>query len=156
MMRDAGGGRIVLLSGGGATAAFPNYSPYACSKAGVVRLVETAAAELAPHGIAINALAPGFVATRLHEATLAAGARAGEAYLERTRAELAGGGVPPSLAGAAAVFLLSSRSEGITGRLFAAPWDDAAEWTRHAADIGSSDLFTLRRIVPRDRGASWQ
>jgi NAD(P)-dependent dehydrogenase (short-subunit alcohol dehydrogenase family) len=155
-MRRTGGGRIVLLSGGGATAAFPNYSPYACSKAGVVRLVETAAVELAAHDIAVNALAPGFVATRMHEATLAAGVRAGAAYLERTRADLAAGGVPASLAGDAAVFLLSARSAGISGRLFAAPWDDAAEWSRRAAEIAGSDLFTLRRIVPRDRGAAWQ
>jgi NAD(P)-dependent dehydrogenase (short-subunit alcohol dehydrogenase family) len=156
LMRKQRSGRMVLLSGGGATAAFPNYSPYACSKAGVVRLVETAAAELAGDGVSINALAPGFVATRIHEATLAAGERAGADYLERTKSELAAGGVPPELAGAAAVFLLSDRSRGITGRLFAAPWDNAVEWTRHADEIAATDLFTLRRIVPRDRGADWQ
>jgi NAD(P)-dependent dehydrogenase (short-subunit alcohol dehydrogenase family) len=156
VMKGRGGGRIVLLSGGGATSAFPNYSAYASSKAAVVRLVETAAIELAPFGIAINALAPGFVATRMHDATIAAGARAGEAYLERTRAELAAGGVPPELPGAAAVFLLSGRSEGISGRLFAAPWDDAGEWFRRSGEIAGSDLFTLRRIVPRDRGGTWQ
>lgn len=155
-MRKQRGGRMVLLSGGGATAAFPNYSPYACSKAGVVRLVETAAAELAADDVAINALAPGFVATRIHDATLSAGERAGAAYLERTKAELAAGGAPPELAAAAAVFLLSDRSRGISGRLFAAPWDDAAEWTRHAEEIAATDLFTLRRVVPRDRGADWQ
>jgi NAD(P)-dependent dehydrogenase (short-subunit alcohol dehydrogenase family) len=156
VMRGHGGGRIVLLSGGGATSAFPNYSAYACSKAAVVRLVETAALELAPFGIAINALAPGFVATRMHDATIAAGVRAGEDYLERTRAELTAGGVPPELPGAAAVFLLSGRSAGISGRLFAAPWDDAGEWTRRSGEIAGSDLFTLRRIVPRDRGGTWQ
>jgi NAD(P)-dependent dehydrogenase (short-subunit alcohol dehydrogenase family) len=150
------GGRIVLLSGGGATAAFPNYSAYASSKAGVVRLAETAARELAPLGIAVNALAPGFVATRMHEATLDAGERAGADYLERTRQELAAGGVPAEKAARAAMFLVSSASAGISGRLFAAPWDDMGEWIRRSAEIADSDLFTLRRIVPRDRGGNWQ
>jgi NAD(P)-dependent dehydrogenase (short-subunit alcohol dehydrogenase family) len=156
VMRDRGRGRIVLLSGGGATGPFPNFSAYACSKAAVVRLAETAAHELAPFGITVNALAPGFVATRMHDATLQAGARAGEEYLERTRAELATGGVPASRAGEAAVFLLSEASDGITGRLYAAPWDDMEEWTRRSGQIAASDVFTLRRIVPRDRGEQWQ
>jgi NAD(P)-dependent dehydrogenase (short-subunit alcohol dehydrogenase family) len=154
-MRE-GGGRIVLLSGGGATAAFPNYSAYASSKAGVVRLAETAARELAHYDIAVNALAPGFVATRMHEATLEAGERAGADYLERTRQELAAGGVPPETAARAALFLVSPASAGISGRLFAAPWDDMSQWAQRVPEIAESDVFTLRRIVPRDRGADWQ
>jgi NAD(P)-dependent dehydrogenase (short-subunit alcohol dehydrogenase family) len=150
------GGRIVLLSGGGATGAFPNYSAYACSKAGVVRLAETAAHELAPLNITVNALAPGFVATRMHEETLAAGERAGRDYLERTRQELLAGGVPPQLAADAAVFLLSDASEGITGRLYAAAWDDHRQWSGRRDRIAETDYFTLRRIVPRDRGEDWQ
>ncbi len=155
-MRGQGGGRIVLFSGGGATSPFPNYTAYGCAKAGVARLAETIAAELAPHGIAVNCLAPGFVATRMHEATLAAGTRAGEAYLARTRAELERGGVSPEVAARAAVFLLSDAAEGITGRLLAAPWDAWWEWPARLAELRGSDLFTLRRIVPRDRGADWQ
>ena len=155
-MKARGRGKIVLLSGGGATAPFPHYSAYACSKAAVVRLAETLAAELAPDGIEVNALAPGFVATRMHEATLAAGVRAGEAYLQRTREQLAEGGVPATLAASAAVFLLSAASDGISGRLLAAPWDDWRSWSDRVAEIRSTDVFTLRRIVPRDRGMAWQ
>ncbi|HEX7120556.1 MAG TPA: SDR family oxidoreductase [Longimicrobiales bacterium] len=152
VMRERGGGRMVLLSGGGATSPFPNYSAYACSKAGVVRLVETLAIELADHDIEVNALAPGFVATRIHEATLDAGVRAGADYLERTRRELASGGVPAALAGRAAVFLLSDRAAGITGRLVAAPWDEWWSWPERREALAASDLFTLRRIAPGDRG----
>lgn len=156
IMGREGGGRIVLFSGGGATSPFPNYSAYACSKVGVVRLTETLAAELEPHRIAVNCVAPGFVATRIHEATLAAGERAGAAYLQRTRDELARGGVPASLGASAAVFLLSDAAAGITGRLLAAPWDAWWEWPSRLDELRDSDLFTLRRIVPRDRGADWQ
>ena len=156
IMRRRRRGRIVLFSGGGATSPFPNYSAYACSKAAVVRLTETVAAELEPHGIAINCIGPGFVATRIHEATLAAGERAGAEYLRRTREELARGGVPASVGAQAAVFLLSDESEGVSGRLLAAPWDSWREWPSHVDELRGSDLFTLRRIVPRDRGADWQ
>jgi NAD(P)-dependent dehydrogenase (short-subunit alcohol dehydrogenase family) len=155
-MRLRGGGRIVLLSGGGGTSAFPNFSAYGCSKAGVVRLAETLATELAASDIEVNALAPGFVATRIHDATLQAGTRAGAEYLQRTRDQLAQGGVPAGLAAAAAVFLLSPHSAGITGRLLAVPWDDYRQWPGHLPEIRDSDLFQLRRIVPRDRGAAWQ
>ncbi|MEX0892395.1 MAG: SDR family oxidoreductase [Gemmatimonadota bacterium] len=153
---DAAGGSIVLFSGGGGTSPFPNYTAYAAAKAGVVRLAETLAMEWAPRGIRVNSLAPGFVATAMHQATLQAGERAGAAYLERTRAELAAGGVPPVLAAQAAAFLLSDEAAGITGRLLAAPWDAWADWPSHADRIAGSDLFTLRRIVPRDRGQDWQ
>ncbi len=156
MRERAAEGSLVLLSGGGATAPFPNYTAYACSKVAVVRLAETLGQELAPLGIRVNALAPGFVATGIHDATLEAGERAGEAYLQRTRLELERGGVPREVAAGAAVFLLSERSSGITGRLLAAPWDDWRHWPERGREIAAGDLFTLRRIVPRDRGADWQ
>jgi len=156
----SGGGRvrgsIVLLSGGGAATPFPRYTAYAASKAGVVRLAESLAAEVAPLGIRVNALAPGFVATKIHEATLAAGELAGSDYLRRTREQLAEGGVPAELAARAAVFLLSDEAVGITGRLVSAPWDRWWEWPDRLGDSVEDDLFRLRRIVPRDRGGDWQ
>lgn len=150
------GGSIVLLSGGGAATPFPRYTAYAASKAGVVRLAESLAVEVAPLGIRINALAPGFVATRIHEATLSAGELAGVEYLQRTREQLAEGGVPAELAARAAVFLLSDESAEITGRLVSAPWDRWWEWPHRLGESAGDDLFTLRRIVPRDRGGEWQ
>lgn len=179
VLREGGGGGIVLLSGGGAATPFPHYTSYASGKAGVVRLAESLALELAPHGVWVNSLAPGFVATRIHEATLAAGSLAGEAYLRSTEEQLAAGGVPPELAGRAAAFLLAERAAGITGRLVSAPWDRWWEWPARLAGAGEpaggtetepgaavepaasataapDDLFRLRRIVPRDRGGDWQ
>src|SRR6185503_10755869 len=57
--KKAGCGKIVVLSGGGATNPLPNISSYAASKAAVVRLMETLAEELKPHRVDVNAIAPG-------------------------------------------------------------------------------------------------
>jgi NAD(P)-dependent dehydrogenase (short-subunit alcohol dehydrogenase family) len=138
------GGRIVLLSGGGATAPLPELTAYACSKAGIVRLAETIAIEMAPHGIEVNALAPGLVATRMLDQAVAAG------RIPKIEP------VPAKVAAEAAAFLISDRARGITGKLLAAPYDGWGEWPRHLEELKDSDLFTLRRIVPRDRGMDWQ
>ena len=149
-------GSVVLMSGGGAATPFPNYTSYACGKVGVVRFTETLALEVAEHGIRVNCVAPGFVATRLHEQTLAAGEALAGSFVEKTKAELAKGGVPASVSARTAAFLLSPRAAGITGRFVAAPYDGWEEWPERLEQIAGSDLFTLRRIVPRDRGMDWQ
>ena len=156
MIQRKSKGSVVLLSGGGAGGPFPNYTSYACSKVAVVRLVESLALEVVEHGIRVNCVAPGFVATRMHEQTLAAGEAAGLDYLARTKTELAKGGVPPSVAARTIAFLLSPAAEAITGRFVAATHDHWEQWPEHLAEIRGSDLFTLRRIVPRDRGMDWQ
>jgi 3-oxoacyl-[acyl-carrier protein] reductase len=149
-------GSIVLMAGGGAASPFPNYTAYACGKIGVVRLTETLALEVADHGIRVNCVAPGFIATRLHEQTLAAGAQLAGTFVETTKAELAKGGVPAAVPARTAAFLLSSHASGITGRFVAAPHDRWERWPERIHEIIGSDLFTLRRIVPRDRGGEWQ
>jgi NAD(P)-dependent dehydrogenase (short-subunit alcohol dehydrogenase family) len=156
MIERGTNGSIVLMSGGGAANPFPNYTSYACSKVGVVRFTETLAQEVAPHGVRVNCLAPGFVATRLHAQTLEAGEALAGSFVETTKQQLAKGGVPASVAARATVFLLSERSAGITGRFVAAPYDGWEQWPERLDKIAGSDLFTLRRIVPRDRAQDWQ
>lgn len=137
-------GRAVTLSGGGATAPLPRYDAYAASKAAVVRLTENVAAA---GGIEVNCVAPGFVVTRVHEQTLAAGPEAaGHEYYERTRAQLAEGGFPAAEAAQLICFLLSAGANGISGRLLSAQWDawrDPAFLARLRAD---GTLGTLRRV----------
>ena len=137
-------GRAVTFSGGGGTGPLARFDAYAASKAAVVRLTENVAAD---GPIEVNCVAPGFVATRMHEATVAAGAEAaGSAYYERTRAQLAEGGFPPSEAGELVAFLLSSASDGITGRLISAQWDPWREPTFQERLRSEPDLATVRRI----------
>jgi len=72
-MRAAKYGKIVNLSGGGATAPLPRISSYAASKAAVVRFTETLAEETRGAGIDVNAIAPGALNTRLMDDLIAAG-----------------------------------------------------------------------------------
>lgn len=146
-LRNAGGA-VVTFSGGGATSPLVRYDAYAASKAAVVRLTENLAADLAPAGVRINSIAPGFVVTAMHEATVAAGPElAGAEYHERTRQALeSGGGDPPELAASLTLFLLSDAAAGITGKLLSARWDpwEDLEFRRRLRE--DADLATLRRI----------
>ena len=154
-MREAGYGKIVNLSGGGATSPLPRISAYAASKAAVVRFTETLAHEIG-EGIDVNAIAPGAPATRLMDEVVAAGpAVVGEAFHERMTATQAEGGTPLSKGASLAVFLASEASDGITGRLISAVWDPWDRLPERRQELQDGDIYTLRRIVPEDRGADW-
>lgn len=141
--------RIINFSGGGAFSPFPNYSAYAVSKAAVVRLTENLAVELAPSGIAVNAVAPGFVVTEIHDATLQAGPEAaGAEHFERTQILVEGGQTPIAVPVACVKFLLSDAAKNLTGKTISAnfdPWDQP-EFVQSIDQINSSDLYTQRRI----------
>jgi NAD(P)-dependent dehydrogenase (short-subunit alcohol dehydrogenase family) len=143
--------RIITFSGGGAFTPLPRYSAYATSKAGVVRFTETIAQELAPAGITVNAVAPGFVRTEIHQATLAAGPEAaGEAFYALTRQKLTDGAVPMEVPVACIRFLISSAADELTGKTLSAsfdPWTEP-EFVENACDITASDVYTMRRINP--------
>lgn len=156
LLRARNYGKIVNLSGGGASAPLPRFSAYAASKAAVVRLTETLAEELRDAHVDVNALAPGALDTRLLEEVLAAGPqRVGREFHERAQRLRQGEATPLARGADLAVFLASKRSDGITGRLLSAVWDAWAELPARRSQLESSDVFTLRRIVPRDRGFDW-
>lgn len=149
-------GKIINLSGGGATSPLPGISAYAASKAALVRFVETLALELRAFGIDVNAVAPGALATRLTDELLAAGPKkVGDALYARMQAVQEGGGTPLKLGAELCVYLASAESDGLTGRLISAPWDPWPFSAQALADIAPSDIYTLRRIVPKERGKDW-
>ena len=154
--RARGWGKIVNLSGGGATAPLPRLSAYAASKAAVVRFTETLAEEVRGTRIDVNAVAPGALNTRLLDEVLAAGPeKVGKAFYDRSLKQKADGGAPLEKGAALIAFLLSSESDGITGKLLSAVWDPWAELPARLAELEKSDIYTLRRIVPKDRGKDW-
>jgi NAD(P)-dependent dehydrogenase (short-subunit alcohol dehydrogenase family) len=150
-----GYGKIVQLSGGGATGPLPGLSAYAASKAAVVRFAETLAEELRERGVDVNAIAPGPLNTRMLDELLLAGPeRVGEEFYRRALEQQRSGGIPLQHGAKLAVFLGSSASDGITGKLLSAIWDPWPELPKHREDL-DSDVYTLRRIVPDDRGFDW-
>jgi 3-oxoacyl-[acyl-carrier protein] reductase len=150
-------GKIVILSGGGATNPLPNISSYAASKAAVVRLGETLAEELKPFQVDVNMIAPGALATRLVDEVLAAGPeKVGAAFFEKNKGWKEKGAVPLELGASLAVYLASAESDGITGKLISAQWDPWKDLQKHRDELAKSDIYCLRRIVPEDRGKKWE
>jgi 3-oxoacyl-[acyl-carrier protein] reductase len=148
--------KIIVLSGGGATNPLPNISAYAASKAAVVRLMETLAEELKAFHVDVNAIAPGALATRLVDEVLAAGPdKVGAAFFEKNKGWKAKGAVPLELGASLAVYLASTESNGITGKLISAQWDPWKDLQKHRDELAKSDIYCLRRIVPEDRGKKW-
>lgn len=155
-MKRQGQGKIVQISGGGATRPMPGMSAYATSKAAIVRFVETLAYELDGTGVAANALAPGALNTNMLEEVLAAGpASVGETAYAQAQRQKAQGGASLQEAAALAVFLGSAASDGISGRLVSAVWDDWRSLPARAETVAGSEVYTLRRITARDRGFDW-
>ena len=149
-------GKIVQLSGGGATNPLPRISAYAASKAAIVRFAETLAEEVREDHIDVNAIAPGALNTRLLDEVLAGGPeRVGQAFYDRSLKQKEQGGAPLARGASLAVFLGSAASDGITGKLLSAMWDPWEMLPAHLADLQKTDVYTLRRIVPADRGLPW-
>ena len=150
-------GKIIQLSGGGATSPLPRLSAYAAAKAAVVRFAETLAHELAPYHVDVNCIAPGALNTRMLDEILEAGPeRVGAEFYARAQRQKASGGAGLERGAALATFLASRDSDGITGRLIAAVWDAWDDLPGHRDELAASDIYTLRRIVPADRGKPWR
>jgi NAD(P)-dependent dehydrogenase (short-subunit alcohol dehydrogenase family) len=151
-LKRRGYGKIIQLSGGGATAPLPNLSAYAASKAAIVRFMETLAEEVRADRIDVNAIAPGALNTRLLDEVISAGpGRVGAAFYARALEQQASGGTPLEIGANLAVYLASPESDGITGRLISAVWDPWATLDQHVDALAATDVYTLRRIVPADR-----
>jgi 3-oxoacyl-[acyl-carrier protein] reductase len=154
--KTQGYGKIIQLSGGGATSPMPRLSAYAVSKAAIVRYAETLAEEVRGTGIDVNAIAPGALNTRMLDEILAAGPdKVGKDFYERSLKQKETGGAGLNKGADLALFLASHASDGITAKLISAVWDDWHEWPKHLDQLSASDAYTLRRVSGRDRGMEW-
>jgi 3-oxoacyl-[acyl-carrier protein] reductase len=155
-MIETGGGSIINLSGGGAAGVRARFSAYATAKAGLVRFSETLAEELRTHRVRVNCVAPGIMATTMLEEIVAVGeALAGKWEYETALRTLREGSDSIQRAVELILFLASDASKGITGKLISAVWDNWAAWPQHLDELNTSDGYTLRRVVGKDRGFPW-
>jgi 3-oxoacyl-[acyl-carrier protein] reductase len=150
-------GKIIQISGGGATNPMPRLESYAAGKAAVVRFMESLALDCRRDGIDVNSVAPGLLDTQLLDQVLEAGPEAvGEDFYQRMlTAKKQGQSTPLDIGAKLCLFLASSASDGLTGRLISAVWDNYEDWPNHLDELKASDIYTLRRITGRDRGQSW-
>jgi 3-oxoacyl-[acyl-carrier protein] reductase len=154
-MIAAGGGSIINLGGGGASAARARFSAYASAKTALVRFSETLAEELRPHGVTVNCVAPGVLPTAMLAKIIARGAEATGAEEHARALAASDSGEAVRNAAELCVFLASDSARGITGRFLSAAWDPWRSLPAHRSELADSDIYTLRRIVPRDRGLPW-
>jgi len=138
-------GKIINMSGGGATGTRPNFSAYAVAKTAVVRLTENLADEYRSFNIDVNAVSPGAVNTKMLDEVIAANDKAGKELSEALKRQSAGG-TDPAIAASLIAFLASDASDGITGKLISAPWDPWESEEFRDTLKKDKDLATLRRI----------
>ncbi len=148
IMRKNGYGKIINFGGGG-DGPLPRFSAYSASKGAVARLTETVAAELKDGRIDVNAIAPGPVNTKFLDDALAAGEKAvGTEQYKKLLQQKEEGGTPPEKAAELCVFLASNASDGLTGKVVSAKWDDWKNWDKERIEkITNSDIYTLRRTT---------
>jgi NAD(P)-dependent dehydrogenase (short-subunit alcohol dehydrogenase family) len=129
---------------------------YAVCKAAITRFTETLALEVRDYGIDVNAVAPGPLATRMFDQLIAAGPeRIGAELHASIKKQKSEGATPLELGAGLCAYLASAESDGLTGRMLAARWDPWPFTEAVKAEIAESDIYTVRRITPQDRGKDW-
>jgi len=149
LMRSTKRPRILVLSGGGAFDPMPNVSAYGVSKAATVRLVETLAVELKPRNIAVNAVAPGFAATEIHQQTLAAGRQRGGEHFDKTVRLMSHWDDSMEVPIDCIRYMISDRAAKLTGKTISARYDawGEPEFDQHIDQIAASPLYTTQRTI---------
>lgn len=123
VLKAGGGGSLILMSSSAGLHGYPNRSPYATSKWGIIGLMKTLAMELGPHGVRVNAICPGSVEGDRMDRVLANEARATGLTEAELRARYVAGVSLRSWVSAddiadAALFLASPSGAKISGQSF--------------------------------------
>ena len=156
LKKSSASAKVICFSGGGATGPRPNFAAYGVAKTGVVRLVEMLAAEWAGNPPDINAIAPGAIFTKMTEEVLARGEKlSGQKEFESAAKLQRDNSTKLEKVLGLVELLLSPQSNGISGKLISAPWDPWQNLPALREELMQSDIYTLRRIVPEERGKKW-
>jgi NAD(P)-dependent dehydrogenase (short-subunit alcohol dehydrogenase family) len=112
-MVEAGYGRMVYVSSVSGLLAHAHHAPYAATKGGINQMMRVMAREWAPHGVTVNAVAPGYVETDLTRAYLDA-----DDHRQQLESLVPAGrlGQPQEVADAV-TFLASDRAAFVTGQV---------------------------------------
>ena len=129
-MVERGWGRIVHTSSTAGIAGGPQMPAYCASKHGVIGLVRAAALDLAPHGVTVNAVLPGWVRTEMSERSAAAeasrrGVGVEQVWDERERSYAAGRLPTAAEVAATVAWLCSDEAAGVSGQSVAVTLGDA-------------------------------
>lgn len=139
-------GKIINISGGGAFNPRPNFSAYAVSKAGVIRLTEQVAEEMKNNNISVNAISPGMIKTKMTNEIFKSGDMAGN-ELSDAKNVINNGGQSLENVTKLALFLASEESNGLTGKTISAQWDNLEDIKKNISSIQNSEKYTMKRIT---------
>ncbi len=151
-MKSQKQGCIINLSGGGGLHPLPYYDAYSASKAAIVRLTENFALELDEYNINVTAISPGAVNTKMFDEQLKADKNSiGEKNWQELQDRLSSGGAPIDKAPELALFIAIQNRREFNGRVISAIWDDWKNISNQKEKIIDTDIFQMRRIIPKDR-----
>jgi NAD(P)-dependent dehydrogenase (short-subunit alcohol dehydrogenase family) len=140
-MLERHAGRIINISSRSAGIPAPGRSEYASSKAALVRLTDTLAAEVAHYGISVFAVHPGRVPTQTSKSYLAS--PAGQRWADEMGAVLTALEAPPERCADLCAVLASGRADALSG-CFLSIFDDIEDLIARAEEVRRNDLYVLR------------
>jgi len=149
-------GKVIQLSGGGASNPLFGMSAYAASKSAIVRFIENLSIEYKDSGVYFNSVAPGMLKTRLLNEMLEAGPdKIGDILFEKSVSKSESSQDSSQKAVELIKFLISAAGNGVNGKLISAEWDNWLDWPSNLSKLEDSDIYTLRRITRKERTEIW-
>jgi len=142
MIAGKRGGAIVSIASVAALVGMPGRGPYCAAKAGIVSLTRTLALEVAPSGIRVNAVAPGYTRTQLIQQALDDGSQREDWMMERVPL---GRLASPEEIAKVVRFLASDDASYITGQTIVADGGWTVQGINRAPDyLKTQDAAQLR------------